>query len=92
MPPNIRADFYLKQGIGHARFRHFHRAEVAMRKALEIATAHRLHEFEFRIERILAGLKDCERELVGEAHPEPATVLATPELREVSDSLAQLAG
>src|SRR5581483_11065081 len=48
MPANMRADFYLKQGIGHARFGHFRRAEVSMKRALDVATAHGLHEFEFR--------------------------------------------
>jgi tetratricopeptide (TPR) repeat protein len=91
MPPNIRADFYLKQGIGHARFGHFRRAQISMKKALDIATAHGLHEFEFLIERILGGLTDCERELAREVQPVPDTVLETAELREVSDSLAQLA-
>jgi tetratricopeptide (TPR) repeat protein len=92
MPANMRADFYLKQGIGHARFGHFRRAEVSMKRALDVATAHGLHEFEFRIERILAGLRDCERELAREGQSVPDAVLATPELREVSESLAQLAG
>src|SRR2546422_8323953 len=42
----IRTDFYLKEGIGQARFGHFRRAEASMRRAQEIATAHGLHEFE----------------------------------------------
>ena len=92
MPPNIRTDFYLKQGIGHARFGQFQRAQTSLKKALEVATAHGLHEFEFLIERILGGLKDCQHELAREAQPVPDAVLETAELREVSDSLAQLAG
>jgi tetratricopeptide (TPR) repeat protein len=90
MPANIRADFYLKQGIGLARFGHFRRAEASMRKALEIATAYKLHEFEFRIERILGGLKGCELEIAREASFTTEPVVETPELREVSESLAQL--
>src|SRR5216117_3653037 len=39
MPPNIRADFYLKQGIGQARFRQFKKAEGLMQQALEIASS-----------------------------------------------------
>src|SRR5438128_782889 len=31
MPPNIRADFYLKQGIGQARFGRYRRADVRMK-------------------------------------------------------------
>src|SRR2546430_8826991 len=60
MPPNIRADFYLKQGIGQARFGQFKKADSLMQRALEIASSARLHEFEFRIERIKNGLRDCE--------------------------------
>jgi tetratricopeptide (TPR) repeat protein len=90
LPPNIKADFYLKLGIGNARFGQFRRAELALKKALEIALAHRLHEFEFRIERILGGLKDCELEVAREASCRTEPVVETPELREVSESLAQL--
>ena len=91
MPPNILADFYLKQGIGQARFARFRRADELMRRALEIAGAAALHEFEFRIERIRGGLADCERVLAVEAQAaEP--VMQTDEVREVSASLAQLVG
>jgi tetratricopeptide (TPR) repeat protein len=92
MPPNIRADFYLKQGIGQARFGGFRRAAVLMKQALEIAGAARLHEAEFRIERIVAGLQDCEQIMARESHPATEPVLQTAELREVSESLAQLDG
>ena len=92
MPPNIRTDFYLKQGIGQARFGRFRRAEASMRRAQEIATAHGLHEFEFRIERILAGLEECEPEIAREPHAGTEPVFQTDELREVSECLAQLAG
>lgn len=92
MPPNIKADFYLKQGIGQARFGRFRRAEVLMREALEIASAAGLHEFEFRIERILGGLAECEQAMAREGQPATEPVLQTAELREVSESLAQLVG
>jgi tetratricopeptide (TPR) repeat protein len=92
MPPNIRADFYLKQGIGQARFGRFRRAETMMKEALEIAGAAGLHEFEFRIERILGGLQDCEQALAQEAQAATELVRHTAELREVSESLAQLGG
>src|SRR5213082_458240 len=49
MPPNILADFYLKQGIGQARFGRFRRAAELMKQALEVAGEAALHEFEFRI-------------------------------------------
>src|SRR2546427_565161 len=34
MPPNIRADYYLKQGIGQARFGQFKKADGLMAQAL----------------------------------------------------------
>jgi tetratricopeptide (TPR) repeat protein len=92
MPPNIQADFYLKQGIGQARFGHFRRAELLMGKALEIAGATGLHELEFRIERIKNGLGDCEQQLRTEPPTNAEPVFDTEELREVSASLAQLVG
>src|SRR6266576_1750786 len=92
MPPNIRADFYLKQGIGQARFGRYRRAEVQMTEALAIAGTAGLHEFEFRIGRILAGLADCQRTIARETQPATEPVMQTAELREVSESLAQFGG
>ena len=89
MPPNIRADYYLKVGIGLARFGNFTKAETSLRHALEIAIAHGLHEMVFRIERIRDGLRACEApdEVPGTA-TEPT--LQSDALREVSASLAAL--
>jgi tetratricopeptide (TPR) repeat protein len=92
MPPNIRADYYLKQGIGQARFGRFRRAEVLLKQALEIAGAAGLHEFEFRIERIVAGLPECEQAMARESQPTTEPLVQTAELREVTESLAQLVG
>ena len=61
-----------------------------MKQALEVAGEAALHEFEFRIERIRGGLADCERALATETHPAAEPVVQTNELREVSQSLAQL--
>ena len=91
MPPNIAADFHLKQGIGQARFGQFRKAEALMQRALEIAGGAGLHEFEFRIERIKNGLHDCET-LLQEPTAAAEPVFDTQELREVSVSLAQLVG
>jgi len=62
-----------------------------LKQALEIAGAAGLHEFEFRIERIMAGLQDCERAMALESQLVTEPVMQTDELREVSESLAQLA-
>ena len=88
-PPNIRADYCLKAGIGYARFGNSRRANSVLQQALEIATAHGLHEMEFRIERILGGSGDCG---APEA-PESAASLSDTHsaLKEVAASLAALA-
>ena len=87
--PNIRADYHFKVGIGLARFSNFVKAESQMQQALEIATAHGLHEFVFRVERVKTGLRECDAlEHSESAAAEP--VVWTEQLREVSASLAAL--
>jgi len=89
MVPNLRADYYLKVGIGLARFGNFAKAESSLRHAFEIAAAHALHELTFRIERIASGLHECESpDSVELAAAEPR--LHSDALREVSASLAAL--
>jgi tetratricopeptide (TPR) repeat protein len=90
MQPNVRADFYLKAGIGCARFGNYRKATELLDRASEVAATNKLHEFEFRIERIKAGLGDCDQTVRG-----PTVTAAEPEawseaLREVSASLALL--
>jgi hypothetical protein len=90
MLPNQLTDFKLKDGVGHARFGNTRKARQLLDEAREIAGVHRLHEFEFRIDRIKAGLDDCEEVArVGlQAAAEP--VLHTEAVRQVSASLALL--
>jgi tetratricopeptide (TPR) repeat protein len=89
MPANTRADYYLKVGIGLARFGSFAKANTNLRHALEIATAHDLNEMVFRIERISEGLRECETpDDIEHGIAEP--LLQSDELREVSASLAAL--
>jgi len=90
MPPNILADFYLKAGIGQARFGRFRAATTLLDKAVEVAQDAGMHELVFRSERIRDGLRDCQ---VGHcsvltAAAEPAESCAS--VREISASLAQL--
>ena len=87
MAPNIHADYLLKSGIGLARFGNFPRAERLMEEALRIASEHKLHALEFKIERIKNGLGNCVA--CQEMPTEP--VLQTEAVREVSASLAALA-
>ena len=85
MPPNILVDFLLKSGIGRARFGQFDRAERLLSSALRIADEAGLHEFTFRIERIQAGLRDCDcLETAAESD------FRSEAVREVSASLAEL--
>ncbi len=91
MPPNILADYYLKVGIGRARFGQFGRAERLLRTALQVADEAGLHELTFRIDRIRSGLRDCHP-----AHYTPSAAAAEPALqsnaiREVSSALAHFA-
>jgi len=85
MPPNILVDYMLKAGIGRARFGQVDRAERLLANALRLADEAGLHEFTFRIERINAGLRDCDC-------PEAAAEsdFRSEAVREVSASLAEL--
>jgi hypothetical protein len=87
--PHVRADYHLKVGIGLARFGNYGKADAQMQQALEIATAHGLHDVVFKIERIKNGLRECDAlEHSESAAAEP--VVWTEQLREVSASLAAL--
>ena len=90
MPPNILADFFLKIGIGRARFGQFDRAAASLDTALRIAEQAGLHELVFRIERIKSGLRDCQREPIVSAEAAAEPVSQSDAVREVSASLAQL--
>src|SRR5881628_3524855 len=85
MPPNMLVEFMLKAGIGRARFGQLDRAERLLASALRIADEAGLHEFTFRIERIQAGLRDCDC-----AEPAAESALGREAVKEVSASLAEL--
>src|SRR6266581_3893209 len=85
MPPNMLVDYMLKAGIGRARFGQLDRAERLLASALRIADEAGLHEFTFRIERIQAGLRDCDC-----AEPAAESALGSEAVKEVSASLAEL--
>jgi hypothetical protein len=92
MSPNILADYLLRLAIGLARFGQFDRAAADLTQALQVAQTHHLHEFEFRIERIRAGLRNCEAlDLV--EHDEDAKPPAPgSELEAVCTALTSLTG
>ena len=87
MAPNQLADYHLKLGIGLGRFGRLDRAAAELQLALRVARAHGLHEFEFRIERILGGLAECsthETDHVDAEQPAGTSIF------EVSSALAGL--
>jgi len=90
MPPNILADYYLKAGIGRARFGQFRRATAMLQRALTIAEDAGLHAMVFKIERIKNGLGECEAALAAPG-PETHAVIDSDAVREVSASLARFA-
>ena len=90
MPPQIVVDFYLKMGIGRARFGQTERAEALLATALAIAERAGLHEFAFRIERIRNGLRDCREELAAASQSAAEPVPQCEAVREVSASLTRL--
>jgi hypothetical protein len=90
MAPNILTDYLLKLGIGLARFGLFDRAVTELDQALRVAQAHRLHEFEFRIERIRAGLRDCEALEMAEHDTEAEPTAHRSTVAAVSAALASL--
>jgi len=92
MTPNSRVDYYLKCGIGLARFGNITRAKDLLTGARSLAAEHGLHEFEFRIERIQAGLPECEQILDVCSPPSQEPQYDFEPVREVAASLAQLVG
>ena len=87
MAPNQVADYRLKLGVGLGRFGLLDRAATELQLALQVSRAHGLHEFEFRIERILGGLAECgayETDQVDAEQP------AGTSITEVSAALAGL--
>ena len=90
MAPNILADYHLKLGIGFARFGRFERAASEMEQALETARVNGLHEFEFRIDRIRAGLPEVEALGCAEHEMDSAPAAQGAALIEVSAALATL--
>ena len=91
MPPNVLADFYVKSGVGSARFGNVARGRQLLDRAAGVATAHRLHEVEFRIEQIKSGLDDGETAASEQPHAAAEPYFESDALREVSASLALLA-
>lgn len=91
MPPNVLTDYCLKAAIGAARFGNYGKARTLLSEGLAVAGRHGLHEFEFRIERILKGLGECETAAELEGQTAAVPVRHSDAVREVTVSLAALA-
>jgi len=91
MAPNILVDYHLKVGVGLARFGQFAHAATELENALRVARAHGLHEFEFRIDRLQTGLRDCEALELAEHDPVAEPSASATALGEVFAGLASLA-
>jgi tetratricopeptide (TPR) repeat protein len=91
MRPATQADFYLKQGVGDARFGRARRGRAHVERALEIARAAGLHEAVFRIEGVLSGL--CDPEVVSIPTPleaaEPVFDIALESVRASLRAMAE---
>jgi hypothetical protein len=72
MPPSMSVDYQYKVGLGLARFGITGRAREAWEQGLALAEQHRLNEWFFRLERLLAGLGQGEALETATAAPEPA--------------------
>ena len=59
MPPSMAIDFRYKTGIGLARFGQLGRAREAWADGMQLAEAHRLNEWYFRLERMSLNLEGC---------------------------------
>jgi tetratricopeptide (TPR) repeat protein len=92
MAPNHLADYHLKVGIGLARFSQIDRGAAELQQALGVARAHGLHEFEFRIERILSGLYDSCTTASPSAETPPEKPAWAESISEVTAALAGIAG
>lgn len=92
MAPNSLADYHLKVGIGYARFGRFDRAESELQHSLAVARSHGLHEFEFRVDRVLSGLRACQADACSDAEPTPEAPAWAEAVSSVSSALAGIAG
>lgn len=61
LTPSMRVDFFLKQGLGEARFGNVERGREHLDTAHTHAVQHKLHELVFRIEGVKNGLRESSR-------------------------------
>jgi tetratricopeptide (TPR) repeat protein len=88
MPPSMAVDFRYKVGLGLARFGQPVRARAVWEEGQQIAERHKLNEWYFRLERLLAHLDDCAPEALT---PARAEVERPAELVQVAAGLREYA-
>lgn len=88
MPPSMAVDFRYKVGLGLARFGQPLRARAIWEEGQEIAERHKLNEWYFRLERLLAHLDDCAPEVMA---PDRAAIERPAELAQLAAGLREYA-
>jgi hypothetical protein len=89
MPPSMTVDLHYKAGIGLARFGQFSRARQLLTMGLELAEAHRLNAWYFRLEKVLGNLEACEAS--EPARPAPQELSTSPAVQAVAIGLREYA-
>jgi hypothetical protein len=59
MPPSMALDFAYKTGIGYVRFGMPERGRRQLEEGMRLAETHRLNEWYFRLEAVVAHLDGC---------------------------------
>ena len=88
MPPSMAVDFHYQVGVGMARFGRLGQARKSLALALQLAEAHRLNTWYFKVERVMRGLVVCPEAELGSAVE--SSPWDTSDLREVTSGLQEL--
>lgn len=91
MPPSMALDFAYKSGIGLVRFGNLERGRRQLVEAQRLAELHRLNEWYFRLDSVLANLNGCGPSHVP-ATAEPLAVEHEPAVWAMAAGLKAFAG
>jgi hypothetical protein len=86
MPPSMAVDYHYKVGIGLARFGQLERARASLMVALQLAEAHALNAWYFRVEHNLGQLAP---DTVTKEIQEPSELRTAPVVREIELGLRE---
>lgn len=90
MTPSMVADFHFKAGTGLARFGRLGRAKAMLQTGLELAEAHQLNAWYFRLEQAIQGL-ESEEAREPQATRRSAGLSESPAVQEVAVGLREYA-